>query len=66
MKEVQEEEENKIVSIIKAFSIGKYSTKMYHNKKSEYTTLVPSILTILMILGLFAGAISVLISLFKH
>jgi hypothetical protein len=56
----------KVIDILRLISFGKYPSKLYHKGRSDYTTMVPMIISLVVILGIFGAAIQIIVSMFKR
>lgn len=56
---------SKFASVIAAFSIGKYSPKLYHKGQSDYSSCISGLLTIFIGIGLVFVIYNILLSTFN-
>ena len=57
--------ENKILCLLRAISLGKYSTKLYFgNRNSEFSTITGGVITLSVGLVLIATSLTILVQTF--
>jgi hypothetical protein len=55
-----------VVEKLQVFSMGKYSSKLYHQGRSEHTTILSIVFSVVIVLGTLGGSVQTLVQLFQR